>query len=108
MKFTVLLALLTATACGGNTASTGLGPRSCPADRLINVTNDWNGTVDIYARLEGSDGRRALGTLAAGGHAEFVAPPGTFEVYALQAGRDEPNALTMTMRRYVRFRITCR
>lgn len=114
-RMLLIVALTSLAACGGRSTPAGTAPspdpgalRACDGGQNVQVSNDWTGAVDIVAQV-GDEGRpRGLGTVQAGQRADFGVPEGARDVYALQAGRDEPNALTMGMRRYVRMRFTCR
>jgi hypothetical protein len=72
---------------------------SCPGQRLVIVTNDWNQTVDVYA----STGA-VLGSVRPRGRQEFVLPDNARYAY----GQAPPYARSrMVHRRLVRFRYVC-
>ena len=98
---------LAAAACGGgNDPTTVPATASCRGQQVAIVTNDWNETVEVFARVGDNAMANSLGRVSPGERVEFTLSQGARRVYAAQlAGRSyTPPA----MRQLVRFRYVCR
>ncbi|NOT09075.1 MAG: hypothetical protein HOP28_12820 [Gemmatimonadales bacterium] len=104
-----LLALAGVAACGGSGATvSNPSPRLCQGEQIVVVTNDWKGTIDVLARIPGVARPPVLGTLPPGANSQIPVPKDATEIYSLQTGRDEPDAMTRQLRRFVRYKFECR
>ena len=75
-RFSVLLAIATLAGCfsGRRTAPQCTGPV------MATVRNDWNYSVDVYARMRGTSGH-ILGEVMPGERREFQLPDGATGLY---------------------------
>ena len=102
-----LVALVACEGGAGGSTNVSAAPNSCPGQRVAIVTNDWTAGVDVFARVPGGE-PKALGTVPAGLRAEFPVPAGSTEVYVLQEGREEANAVSRNLKQVVNVRYQCR
>lgn len=103
------IGLLSLIACGGSgSPNLSAAPGTCAGQQVATVTNDWTAAVDVFARTGSSGEPRPLGTVQAGQRQDFPVQPGTTEVYVLQEGRTEPNAVSRNLRQFVNVRYQCR
>lgn len=110
MKRTIgAIGLLSLIACGGSgNPNLSAAPGNCSGQQVASISNDWTGAVDVFARTGSAGEPRSLGTLQPGLRQEFPVPAGTTEVYVLQEGRTEPNAVSRNLRSFVNIRYQCR
>jgi hypothetical protein len=103
------IGLLSLIACGGSgNPNLAASPGSCSGQQVASISNDWTAAVDVFARAGTTGEPRSLGTLQPGLRQDFPVPPGTTEVYVLQEGRTEPNAVSRNLKSFVNIRFQCR
>ena len=103
-------ALLALAACGSASQTPVLEARAerCSGNGYVEVTNDWNRPVDVYAYAEGSSTGSLIGTVQPGQISELLLPRDAVSATATLQGLTDPVRLPSRARASVRLRYVCR